>query len=642
MICIKNEILSIELDYNFPIVKSYTHLKTGQRFFSADRQGMLVMNGEAVKWEQFKINVKQSKDAVTYQLIFIELSIRFDIHFAVNDQSLMIELCNIIDPESNLKTIGWKNLPLVVCDDSEYSFWRLTTSAPDEGGKMWMGDAGGSVENLQSEDSPVPAIYGTLYKPDSLCVFIHSNYPLFPVTHQKLKDGRYAMSLNTYQYRVRNRIMPPLKAQVVFLDDINGDGVSDLSDYRLWLNRHIPDADSIYHKAIVYKIFMDLPSCGLKTTISQAQEIIEAIYNVTDGILQIPYLVGWQYDGHDTGYPSMDKVNDRIGGADALRNLFNVCKENLNTILSYHQNIDDCYPDNPGYDPAFCTRNGICHTVDVETGSIFKRLKAMMDTIPLEKSVQFDNMRITNTHILEEYREIGIIEELVCGLMPIMDWLRMRDITVTTEGQNGMPIDCSLVVSGLWHFDPALSVFQIYHRKVMGGGYGTRIGNPTRFECGTVGAIHQDFSYEPWENSTVNYLNEWDDMVERIYRGVLLYHFFLEREMTKFDFVPGGVYIEYGNKEVIVQNANEHLKVTCGDVLVADDDDRFIPRDGSIYAYSLNGSEKDWVLPEEFRDKNLQVFTLSKDGRGLSPEYRINDGKIWLKLDPKVPVKIIS
>ena len=39
------------------------------------------------------------------------------------------------------------------------------------------------------------------------------------------------------------------------------------------------------------------------------------------------------------------------------------------------------------------------------------------------------------------------MEELVCGLMPIMDWLRMRDITVTTEGQNGMPIDCSLVLS---------------------------------------------------------------------------------------------------------------------------------------------------------------------------------------------------
>jgi len=38
-----------------------------------------------------------------------------------------------------------------------------------------------------------------------------------------------------------------------------------------------------------------------------------------------------------------------------------------------------------------------------------------------------------------------------------------------------------------------------------------------------------------------------------------------------------------------------------GDVVIADDDERFIPRGDAIYAYSLAGSEREWVLPKRFR-----------------------------------------
>jgi hypothetical protein len=183
-----------------------------------------------------------------------------------------------------------------------------------------------------------------------------------------------------------------------------------------------------------------------------------------------------------------------------------------------------------------------------------------------------------------------------------------------------------------------------------------------RADCATVGAIHQDFSYEPldrqsaseetwkkdfsWFNGprglTVAYKTEWPEIVDRIYRGALLYQFFLEREMTNVQGIPGGFRIEYGHREGVAELANNRLKVTMGDVLVADDDDRFIPRGDAIYCYSAGGSERDWTLPEKFRGKPLEVFTLSKTGRGPAPQFSVEANRVHLKLAPRTPVKIIA
>ena len=146
---------------------------------------------------------------------------------------------------------------------------------------------------------------------------------------------------------------------------------------------------------------------------------------------------------------------------------------------------------------------------------------------------------------------------------------------------------------------------------------------------------------------TVSFRNEWPDIVGRIYLGTLLYHFFLEREMVRWERVPGGLRVTYGplsgkapEPTVVSQCVNNHLTVTWGDVLVAENEDRFIPRNDAIYVYSLHGSEREWVLPAAFRGKKLELFTLSKEGRGPAPEYELRGNAMRLKLVPRVPVKI--
>jgi hypothetical protein len=566
----------------------------------------------------------------------------------LHTDSLFVTLADIEDPDRELDTLGWVDAPLLSCKDPDYRFFRITTTEPDleAGGKMWMRDSEARVGDQQAEADPVPAIWGCIWKADAICTFVSTNYPLFPVTHQILPGGGYAISLNAYQYRVRGKTMPPLEAKVVFLEDLNGDGSADASDYRLWLNRRIRDPDPIHRTHISYRILNDWEEQGgVLTDVEQSEDIIRSIHNITDGVPQFVYLTGWQYTGHDTGYPLMDKVNERIGGRDAVYRLAAVCKERYNTILSYHLNIDDAYEENPGFDPRFCTKNGISHTIDVETGSIFSRLEATLNTIPVEKVVHLDNMRITNTHTQDEFERmgIGLLEELVCGLKPIIAWLAERGITVTTEGQNGAPIDASLLVQGLWHFDPAPPVFQIYHRKVTGGGYGTRGGPVPRCEFAVVKGIHQDFTYEPWPAypNIVSMRTDWPDMVDRIYRGALLYHFYLEREMTKFERIPGGVRMEFDGGDVVADSSYDHVLVSWGDVTVAEDDDRFIPRGGAVYCYSLEGTDRGWVLPPALRRRDLLAYTLHREGRGPAPRFSIEGDRIDVELEPRVPVKIV-
>ena len=117
---------------------------------------------------------------------------------------------------------------------------------------------------------------------------------------------------------------------------------------------------------------------------------------------------------------------------------------------------------------------------------------------------------------------------------------------------------------------------------------------------------------------------------------------YLERELTNLQLLraPDTVRHEYDNGQVVAITGSDVI-VNWGEVTVADLDDRFIPRGDAIYAYSRRGSEREWVLPEKYRRKTLEVFPLSKAGRG--PSHKVEcDTRIRLKLDPRAPVKIIA
>ena len=304
------------------------------------------------------------------------------------------------------------------------------------------------------------------------------------------------------------------------------------------------------------------------------------------------------------------------------------------------------------------------HTRDVESGAIFRRFEEMMRTVPVEGTIHLDNMRITNCDPRSDLEGIGILEELVCGLMPIVDWLRERGISVSTEGYNGLPADPAPVVSAFWHHDPRASARQIYHRKIMGGGRGNHYGGSTTEDCGICKSFHQDITYhpisvgslgrevfyayfpwlEPRTRLTLSFEEDWQEIVERICLGSLLNLFYLQHEMLAWDEADGGVRMRFagGVRAEVCVGGRDRLSATWDEVVAADGRDRFVPLGGGVYCYSRHGCRRAWLLPPALRGRPLELFTLSAAGRGAAPEHGLRGDLLTLTLAPRVPVKIVA
>ena len=87
-------------------------------------------------------------------------------------------------------------------------------------------------------------------------------------------------------------------------------------------------------------------------TFSDALEVAKRIDTLTLGLPKIAYLVGWQYSGHDSKYPSWDVVNERLKrpeDATALDSLKWLIKEAkaYHTTISLHINMIDAFEESP-------------------------------------------------------------------------------------------------------------------------------------------------------------------------------------------------------------------------------------------------------------------------------------------------------
>ena len=169
-----------------------------------------------------------------------------------------------------------------------------------------------------------------------------------------------------------------------------------------------------YKDAVVYKIFMTGKAPGggrtkhMGTNLQDAMDIVRRIEKWTGGMHQIAYLVGWQFEGHDSKYPSWSEVCHLVEypGADtslgALRQAMRDAKAH-NADLSLHINMNDAYTNAPDWQ-AYWDAGAICRTKDGkpakhqifageqsyhvdhirewESGLAQKRIRGLVDMIP--------------------------------------------------------------------------------------------------------------------------------------------------------------------------------------------------------------------------------------------------------------------
>ena len=130
-------------------------------------------------------------------------------------------------------------------------------------------------------------------------------------------------------------------------------------EYYDWTKTLKPERPWIrdYNQTLVMKFFLcNRDDRGnvrkVRLTFSDALEVAKRVDTLTLGLPKIAYLIGWQYSGHDSKYPSWDVVNERLKrpeDATALDSLKWLIKEAkvYHTTISLHINMIDAFEESP-------------------------------------------------------------------------------------------------------------------------------------------------------------------------------------------------------------------------------------------------------------------------------------------------------
>lgn len=280
-----------------------------------------------------------------------------------------------------------------------------------------------------------------------------------------------------------------------------------------WLRQDVQGAPlPVYRDTFIYKIFCDSPGAKDYTTFEEALGIIRRVHDLAPWVKQVAYLVGWQYEGHDTGYPATDKINERLGGLPALQRVAAEAAK-LNAVLSYHDNFDDAYQTSPQWDPAVIARDA---SGNLQKGGVWAggqsyilalrkyaetaglaRVRRTLSQMPVRESYHIDVLsavpgrRDYNPQAPESTRDS------LEGKVAIIREFNAHGVDVTSEGFTAPFVG---VIGHSWHFhtegnfglngaEPVPFVAMIYHGGPTTYGHGG--GGPTYpQETALIGATY--------------------------------------------------------------------------------------------------------------------------------------------------------
>lgn len=691
---IRNEAMEVVLDRHFPRVFEY-HVGSQKVLGAQVKRPGVELNSELYSPADYTVLVDVKGSRAVYTMVFPQLKLSLKFEFTLEHQDLILRLLEVKEQgDFRLNTLYFPDHHLVRVSEREpgATYFRIgirrsprNKRNPEQLGYVYgrlfdMATVKNRQIGLLSDEvaEPYPeTVNWTAAYTEKICASVRNNIGFRKVCTQRLGypslAKSYALWNNVYHYRVRGKVRPLLESHVgIITEDRNWDGKVDWMEAALWHRKFLPPMNPVYKDAIVTKILCawspfnkDNPYDPQReysleekrrlwppplTTFDQCLDFIRTVYNITGGAPLVTYLVGWQYDGHDTGYPAMDKVNERLGGREKLIELVEEAKK-YNCTVSYHCNIDDSHEGVPGFADSYSSlcldRDGkpylwgyhnpdagsrgvpaiyhINHTKELETGYFYRRMQAFLDAVPVHKTVHLDTFRYSNES-LAPGDEINLVEEMV-ACETIMDWFNARGIDVTSEaaydGFFGRQSHVGHLLSGIQ--DPFTLI--MIHGKIWGDMKGG--DTPAPEVLGWNDLTGQPGFDAPDSPGTA-------PIYDSYYLGTLFYHYLAEKELVSLGH-EGEDYVARFDDGCVSRLSKEKTLLTqVGDLVVARGQDRFIPiSDSEIRLYSLPGGERAWTLPEPWRGRKLELITLGETGRSPGPAFEIVDDQIKLTMEPR-------
>jgi len=418
--------------------------------------------------------------------------------------------------------------------------------------------------------------------------------------------------------------------------------------------------DPLYADKLVYKIFLDEPGQRDITTFPEALELFTKIAYLTDFTPQIVYLVGWQYTGHDTGYPSVDKVNEKLGGYKSLVKLMEEAAK-FNVVVSFHDNYDDAYMTNPGWDPETISRDseghlmaagvwnsGQSYLISNYKYAVKSGLQRVRDTLkqyPIRVSYHIDvlsgSFKGGRRYDFNPESPAAAKKNLEGKFMIIKEFNK-HGVDVTTEdfsslfvGQVSWFLNLCVRDNVYYRNEEEIPLIPfIYHSKVGYGGLGGD-GKSGIMKSLLYGAASFRSLRAPFRNM--------HSITDRFYLVILPWNKLYGKKMDSYlkEGTVEKVTYEDGSCVEIDSEAKKYVVQVNGEV-ISKDFTCFIPKEDNVYlGYSKDSGLFSYPIPRHWKKgQGVKVVKLGEDGKTETISFQLKNGLLSFSAESGTPYKI--
>ncbi len=654
---IRSQALVVHCDEQWPRIFSLTYgsHNTIIHGCEADRPFTLEINGASYNQTQLTCEVKADDTSSTYTVAISELSLTLVFRFAVQANELHITLPTVQeDGAFRLETLYIPEHRLLTGYAEQNDSYLRAVGWGGNWQKAWCpGQGGGGWEDMgpisegRTDYGPMPTAYACLWN-ESVCAAIMTSIRSTPLmsflspeqqcAHERA--GLFTLWAGRYAYRLQGKLAAPFLIRIALLD--NDPQTSPCALAANWQADQLQPELDRYHETLVYKLFLDDFRLETPTrTFAGCLEIIQRIAQVSGGLRQIAYLVGWQDRGHDSGYPWPAMVNPRLGGEEELRKLIEEAQK-YNCIISMHANVDDSYEENPGHRPDLISRgpsgdpyvwfvnyevNGrrvysLNHTLAMETGFHQQQVERFLELVPLHTSIHFDAHRPCNEVWLPDGTHINSECEWQLGLTALQRWCQERGIDITVEGASPLTLD-------LYTFSRNRPGWHSRYQTVMTHGR-------MRFECASGPEVEGLGMYTVCDERAKE---TYTSLQHKFYTFWMYAEILHRKRMLRYEIGSWNEGIEAWYKDDTYIRSGRpgasplHIFTQYEGIPIARGGNRFLPwRDDVIYAYSTSDTEQEWLLPATWEKAKITALQLAEDRVGQPLAFTIDQRTIRFQL----------
>ena len=449
--------------------------------------------------------------------------------------------------------------------------------------------------------------------------------------------------------------------RIDLLSDYDGDGKVGWLDGAKCVHARMPKLRTdFYDDKFIYVAGGDHPRLPKpKNTFDELLGYVKGIAHMTDGNPQIAFVIGWQINGMDTGYPDTWHINERMGGYEAYLNMLWEA-EKIGCSVGLHDNFDDAYSGSCAFDEKQIAR--------LPDGSLWKSrswtrdasyVQGLAKYIERGPGLQRIDETIRRYHIREiahsdvlswfgirhdwdkEYPASGI-RNLYRGRYRILEEYAIRGVDMSSEAlrypmvgrmnvnfvENDFFGDCPFDGESI----PLLSL--IYRNAAMYGGDEMR--GPGDWGLRLIHNIRKVMWF-PWTKKNVDEIRELTQFFYELYVPWFLLH-----RLEVVDYERCGTVqrmtLEDGCK-IEADEATEAYCVVWHGKIIAQNECVTCPLNEEKIAFFANeDTALSYPLEEEWLDEPLFARELDYDGTTKEWPYTVRDGMLNVTVRPGLPV----